>query len=227
MFYITGDTHADFDFLKSFCMSNTTSLDDHLIILGDSGINYFDEFQSIKIKQYITKQPITLVCIQGNHEERAENIKTYREQQLFENTVLVEPQYPNIIFLKSGNIYNIKGKSVLVLGGAYSVDKQWRLTVGEKWFESEQLTATERSEILKAVRDKHFDIILSHTCPYSYQPHDTFKYDLIGVDTTMEQFLDSIAINTSYDDWYCGHFHIDRDVDNIHFRMNIIDTLEL
>ena len=39
---------------------------------------------------------------------------------------------------KCGEIYNINGKSILVIGGAYSVDKEYRLLKGWSWFKDEQ-----------------------------------------------------------------------------------------
>lgn len=41
MFYITGDTHRDFERIILFCLENKTTRDDVLIILGDAGINYY------------------------------------------------------------------------------------------------------------------------------------------------------------------------------------------
>lgn len=227
MFYITGDTHGEFGFLDDFCVDYNTSVKDYLIILGDSGINYYSDGNDKYIKEKISNHPITLLCVQGNHEERAENISTYKKRRKFKSDIFVEPEYPNILFLQSGNVYEFNKKSVLVLGGAYSVDKELRLTIGANWFESEQLSPIERSNILKDIRRKHFNYVLSHTCPYTYQPISSFKYELDNVDTTMEQFLDSVMLNIQYDQWYCGHFHIDKDINNFHFMMNRIEVLDV
>ena len=40
-FYITGDTHGDFNRIEAFCSEQETTVDDVMIILGDAGINYF------------------------------------------------------------------------------------------------------------------------------------------------------------------------------------------
>ena len=40
MFYITGDTHGEFNRIKKFIYEHNTTKDDVLIILGDAGINY-------------------------------------------------------------------------------------------------------------------------------------------------------------------------------------------
>lgn len=227
MFYITGDKHADFNFLCHWCLTNNTSTKDYLIILGDSGINYFSDGYEEVVKKTIKHLPITLLCVHGNHEERAENLKQYKATERFGGTVYIQSRYPNIIFLKSGETYKFADKTILVLGGAHSIDKEYRLHVGANWFESECLSPAERTNILSSIRGKYFDYVLSHTCPYSYQPRETFKYNLTDVDTTMEQFLDCVRSNISYKEWYCGHFHIDKVVDNIHFMMNDIGVLDV
>ena len=71
--------------------------------------------------------PITLFCIHGNHEERPENIASYKTKIYHDGIVFYEDNYSNILFAKDGEIYNFNHKSVLVIGGAYSVDKYFRL----------------------------------------------------------------------------------------------------
>ncbi|MCR4692347.1 MAG: hypothetical protein K5664_00515 [Firmicutes bacterium] len=39
------------------------------------------------------------------------------------------------------------------------------------------------------------------------------------VDTSTEIWLDSIEDRLSYKKWYCGHFHINKVMDNIRFIM--------
>ena len=66
---------------------------------------------------------------------------------------------------------------------------------------------------------KHFDIVLTHTCPYKYEPREVFMQglDQSKVDKSMEHFLDEIEENISYDKWYCGHYHTEKQVDKLEF----------
>ena len=41
MIYITGDTHGDFERVREFCYKYKTTREDTLIVLGDTGINYY------------------------------------------------------------------------------------------------------------------------------------------------------------------------------------------
>ena len=220
MIYITGDTHRDFSRvykLKKDC-------DNMLIVLGDVGINYYLNEEDKNCKEYLKKLKLKLFCVRGNHEERPENIATYKEVEMFGGKVFIEEEYPNLIFAKDGETYNIDGKKILVIGGAYSVDKQYRLLHGYKWFKDEQLTKEEMDTILEKVKGKHFDIVLTHTCPYKYEPREVFMQglDQSKVDKSMEHFLDEIEENISYDKWYCGHYHTEKQVDKLEFMFGRI-----
>lgn len=220
MIYITGDTHRNFSRLYGLEVSS----DDMLIILGDSGINYCLNEEELKYKDYLTKFKIKLFCIRGNHEERPENINTYKEVDMFGGKVFVEEAFPNLIFAKDGEVYNIDGKSILVIGGAYSVDKDYRIMYGHKWFKDEQLTTKEMNDILAKVESKHFDIVLTHTCPYKYEPREVFMsgIDQSKVDKSMEYFLDEIEENLDYAKWYCGHYHTEKQIDKLEFMFGRI-----
>ena len=220
MIYITGDTHRDFTRLHK--LKETEK--DMLIVLGDAGINYYLNKEDNKYKEYLNSFKIKLFCIRGNHEERPENINTYKEVDMFGGKVYIEENYPNLIFAKDGEVYNIDGLSVLVIGGAYSVDKEYRLMYGHQWFKDVQLSEEEMNNILDKVKDKHFDIILTHTCPYKYEPREVFipGLDQSKIDKSMEHFLDKIEESISYNKWYCGHYHIEKQIDKLEFMFGRI-----
>ena len=220
MIYITGDTHRDFERLYN----NTFNKDDMVIILGDAGINYYLDERDRKLKENLNKLNIKLFCIQGNHEERPENIATYKEIDMFSGKVFIEDDFPNLIFAKNGETYNIDGYKVLVIGGAYSIDKNFRLMYGYEWFKNEQLSEEEKEAILNKYTHQHFDIILSHTCPKKYEPTEVFMkgIDQSKVDKSMENFLDKVEENINYEKWYCGHFHTEKKVDKIEFMFGRI-----
>ena len=209
-FYITGDTHGNFNRIDYFCQRFETSKEDILCILGDAGINYYLNKKDYMLKQVLQDMPITFFCIHGNHEERPFNISTYITKKWNGGTVYYEEEFPNILFAKDGEIYNINGKSVLVIGGAYSVDKEYRLLKGWSWFKDEQ----PNKEIVKYIekqitKQRHFDIVLTHTCPIETEPRHMFLpfIDQSKVDKTTELLLQRIADWIIFDNWYFGHFH--------------------
>ena len=88
-----------------------------MIILGDVGLNYYGDSRDRRNKEKVANLPITLFCIHGNHEERPYHIQTYRTQIWRGGEVYYEPEYPNILFAKDGEIYDFDGKKAIAIGG--------------------------------------------------------------------------------------------------------------
>ncbi|WP_350342395.1 metallophosphoesterase [Proteinivorax tanatarense] len=231
MFYITGDTHGDFTRIEDFCDEYGTTKADTIIILGDAGINYHLNERDNQLKEKLAKLPITLFCIHGNHEERPYLIDSYDEKMWNEGLVYYEKQYPNILFASDGEIYNFEGNKVIAIGGAYSVDKNYRIRGNMPWFESEQPDERTKEFIEHKLEQANWkvDFVLSHTGPLKYVPEDEFlpMIDQSGVDQSTEEWLDFIEDKLDYELWYFGHFHCDRMADQtIILFEDIIDLVD-
>lgn len=229
MIVLTGDTHRDFDRIFDFCEEYGTTLEDILIILGDAGINYWQDASDRRLKRELSRLPVTLLCIHGNHEERPENISSYEEQPWCGGLVYVEPEFPNLLFARDGEIYDLNGCSTLVIGGAYSIDKFWRLMNGASWFPSEQPDEEikRRTEARLEKAGWRVDCVLSHTVPLPYMPRHAFLpgIDQSTVDNSTEEWLDTIERRLRYSRWYAGHFHVDCQEGPVRIVQN--DFLEL
>ena len=125
-----------------------------------------------------------------------------------------EKEFPHIEYLADGPaVYNFKSYKTLSLPGAYSVDKYYRQARHLTWYKDEQLNEKEMELGRKLCRNEApFDLVLSHTCPYPYEPTDLFLagLDQSTVDSTMERYLGEIEFNLDYKRWAFGHFHADR-----------------
>lgn len=216
---ITGDTHGDFKRIRFFCNKYQTTVNDILIILGDAGINYSSGARDRFLKEELAKLPLTLFCIRGNHEQRPEEVEGYKEITWHGGRVYAEEEYPNLIFAKDGEIYDIDGKKTMVIGGAYSVDKWYRLKMNYKWFENEQISEEEKMFVENQLEKNNWniDVMLSHTLPYQYRPVDMFlkQVEQSMVDESMEIWLKDIESKLMYEKWYAGHFHCDRKTDKL------------
>lgn len=225
--YITGDTHGDFMRIEMFCEENKTTTDDIMIICGDAGINYDLGQRDKKLKERLSKLPITLLIVHGNHEERAWNIETYYAGHIRvgQNRIYAwrEDEFPNILFTSDYSFATINAKTFIFVGGAYSVDKYYRLTNGYHWFESEQMSQERMDLIIKQVSGHRLvnkvDYIISHTCPLKYEPIEAFLpgIDQSTVDKRTEKFLDQIEELVEYKHWYCGHYHISKHLEKLSF----------
>lgn len=72
-------------------------------------------------------------------------------------------------------------------------------------------------------RDWQVDIVLSHTCPLRYEPIEAFlpSIDQSTVDKSTEQWLQAeIERRLHYERWYCGHYHIEKEIDKLRFLFN-------
>ena len=228
--YITGDTHRNFARIWQFCDENETTTDDVMIILGDAGINFWLDETDWELKEELAQMPLTLFMIHGNHEERPSEIRTYEEQEWNGGIVYYEPNFPNLLFAKDGEIYDLDGRKTIVIGGAYSIDKYVRLRNGDPWFESEQpderIKEYVESQLEKV--DWEVDCVLTHTAPISWEPTYAFLpgVEQSIVDKSTEEWLETISQELSFSQWYCGHYHVDDQLGPITLMFNEIAELE-
>lgn len=146
-------------------------------------------------------------------------IDNYIEKEWRGGIVYCEEEFPNLLFAKDGEIYDLEGKKAIAIGGAYSVDKYHRLRSGLTWFPTEQPTDEIMDDVERAL-DRvgwRIDVVLSHTTPRKYEPTEMFLpvVDQSTVDKTTEDWLDTIEDRLDYERWYCGHFHCSKKADRI------------
>ena len=221
MIYLTGDTHGEFKRIADFCEENSTTKEDVMIILGDVGINYRLDDIEARFKYQLDTLPITMFCIHGNHEERPENMGTYVEKEWRGGIVYVEEEHPSLIFAKDGEVYDFDGKKAIAIGGAYSVDKYYRLRAGEAWFESEQPDERIKARVEEKLEALNWEVdyVFSHTTPLKYIPTEEFLscIDQSKGERTTEIWLDKIEDRLKYERWFCGHYHTNKRIDRICF----------
>lgn len=246
---VTGDTHGR---VAERLAQIHTSLPDYdpaetaVIILGDAGFNFFLNKTDIKTKAAASSFGYTIYCVRGNHEERPENLSEYHLEfdGNVDNFIYIDDCHPNIRFFADGVKYNIDGYSVLTIGGAYSVDKWYRLAKAgveddtdpnyfkpkkTGWFPDELLDEEEREAILEDIKGNKYDFVFSHTCPLEWEPRDLFLsfVDQDSVDKSMEIWLNEVKDNIDWGIWCFGHFHADR-VERPHVEQyyRYFDTLD-
>lgn len=214
--YITGDTHGAVASRVGQLLYNNNVIPEEtaLIILGDAGLNYYSGKKDRKHKAEVEEKGVYVYCVRGNHEARpGEKLGMHLiNDEFVGGAVWIEDEFPHIRYFTEWGIYNIEGMHTLVIGGAYSVDKYYRIAQGFKWFENEQLTDFEMDSCYRNTKDRHFDLVLAHTCPKSWQPTDLFLgvVDQSTVDDTMEKWLDKLMANIDWDLYLFGHYHADR-----------------
>lgn len=230
MYYITGDAHGDFTRIERFCERFHPTRDDVMIILGDAGFNYYGGKRDQRVKQRMAEMPITIFSIHGNHEMRPGKIPSYHLQQWHGGMVFVEDAYPSLLFAVDGEVFDMGGLQTIVIGGAYSVDKYYRLMNGWNWWPDEQPTPEMKKGIEKCLDYQHWkvDVVLSHTVPLKYEPVEVFlpRIDQSQVDKSTETWLDSIEDLLAYRHWYAGHYHTEKEIDRLTLLFESIRELK-
>ena len=226
MIYYTGDIHGNPRQVAQFCRIFDLKEEDTLILLGDVGANYFLDWRDKDVKERLNGLNPTVLCIHGNHEMRPHNIPSYNMKTWCDGTVWYEEEYPNLLFARDGEIYNVEGLRHLTIGGAYSVDKYYRLEQGMGWWSDEQPSPEIRQRVEEALDQYGWtvDTVISHTCPHRYKPQEAFltSIDQSTVDDSTERWLENIEQRLSYRHWYCGHWHINKKIDKLHFLFHDI-----
>ena len=222
MIYYMGDIHGEVFHVRDAIARYEITDKDVIVILGDVGINYYGNNHGDQHrKKKLNKLGVPIFCVHGNHEMRPETIPTYHEDKWQGGTVYVEDAYPNLLFAKDGEVYDLDGQSTLVIGGAYSVDKWYRLRMDMNWFADEQPSDEIKGRVTRKLEDLEWqvDVVLSHTCPEQYIPVEAFLsgIDQSTVDNSTEEWLGNIEEKLNYTAWLCGHWHINKRIDKLQF----------
>ena len=238
-YFITGDKHGHYHNLIKFCKTNHLNRNDVIFILGDSGFNYYGDERDDNLKKLLSKQNVTLFCIHGNKENRPQNIPTYGVRSFCGGLVYYEPKYPNLFFAKDGEIYTFNEKEFIVIGGAHSVDKI-RCLHEDLPFWHDEMPCEETKQLVEyKLKSKNHKIygFLTHTCPISCLPTEMFistqrasnpkantqkketrtstNYPL-DIDRSTEEWFESLMQKSDFKIWYCGHYHVDKELGKVH-----------
>lgn len=222
MIYIRGDTHGQIAQFTEEAMPGEASWtrEDVLIVTGDFGYVLMGERKYLSEKNnldVLAGKPYTILFVDGNH-EGFPFLKQYPEEIRY--GAPVRQIRNNIFWLQRGYVYLIEGNTFFVMGGAYSMDKEFRQQyfkrTGEKiWFKEELPNKEEFNRAISSLNlyGRSVDYVITHTAPMSV------IYRLTGgmpnsKEIELAGFLDWVYYNINFKKWFFGHFHMDRIVDD-------------
>ena len=207
---ITGDTHGNARWLREYIFPVAMTLQAEAIVqLGDfgawehtpDGVAFMDQVDIMGLNA-----GIPLYWLHGNHDKHSHTIKAYKRD---ERGFLKCREF--VRYIPQGHVWDWGGVSFRSFGGAYSVDKQWRVErerrtgkPGTLWFPEEEMTDAEMDQLLAADHSSK-DIIVSHDKPFSSRPRWNRK-NLPGC--TPNQLRLERALRTHEPEyWFHGHLH--------------------
>lgn len=211
--YVTGDTHSYIDVMKitpsRWQESNNLTERDTLIICGDFGFIWDNSFTDRWWQQWFLQRPYVTCFVAGNHENHP----------LLESYPLVDFHgdkarkiNDHIYCLIQGGMYDFDGKKFFCFGKAQSHDKQFRIE-GESWWCEEMPSDAEYQygiDTLKKYNNK-CDFVISHCAPDRVV--DRLSYGNYTHDKLTNFLQKVVAEEVTFDHWYFGHYHVDKDVD--------------
>ena len=220
MILLSGDFHNNSDkeivsvikteLINKYGQDKYDSINYH-IILGDAGFlweGYFKE-EAFNYK-ILNERPFPVLCVFGNHDPvLARNDLLEIDIGIGENVIVVKKEKPLIAYLKRGRVYTIENTKFLVLGGALSIDKEFRLPY-ISWWKEEYWSDLEKMNLFNLLKkDNNFDYVLAHTGPSRMN-------DVLLEQSRNRVFFppvfDEVAVlNEKIDGLItCGHMHKDK-----------------
>ena len=213
---LTGDLHAspkELQFLRpeylraQFGQKCENTI---IFILGDGGFLWHNDPYSDfggelinTLNSWLKELNSTCIVVPGNHEnyKRIYSLpKVHLKEKNFEGDFREISEF--IKYTERFGEYTFEGKSVLVLGGARSLDKMYRQE--EEWFTKETFSIEEKDIILSLIKDAEYDYVLAHTCP-DYIVRQIFEENHYR--DSNSEFFDKVMNYISPKAWYFGHFH--------------------
>lgn len=206
--FITGDCHGDIDFhkLTSRYTKDIIGEGDYVIVAGDMGVVWDGAKYDKYIQNWYLSKPWTTLFVDGNHEnfDLLTQFPTYNW-----NGGKIHKINDKLFHLQRGEIFDIDGRSIFVMGGAQSTDKMYRKE-GRSWWKQEMPSMEEFENGFNHLADRlnHVDYIITHDVPDTIKDQlggGSYKHDLIS------NYLQVVFESVQYKHWFAGHYHIDYD----------------
>lgn len=206
---ITGDVHAKFGKLNSLISRKNP---DVVIVCGDFGYwpewienkSYCDPSKYTRLSDFkvsdIKNNKTRVYWVPGNHEHWGDI-----EKNFYRNSVapMEMEAGSNVFYCPIGSVIHEDGKNFLCVGGAASIDKDWRIH-GETWFPQENLRLEDYTFIKNNIKDIKIDCVISHTCPRDFK----LKTDYPEKFTDPNRHVLNEVLNLFHPEkWFFGHWH--------------------
>lgn len=184
------------------------------VILGDCGFGWKNSEPTEKyVLTHLASRLFPILCIFGNHEPAYALTKTMPliDIGLGEKVYEYRKANPAIYFLQRGKVYTIDNKKILALGGALSIDKDYRVENISWWKEEYWSFAEEKALFSLVEKNNTFDYVFAHTAPQSILDN-MFDKDIIKykINDSVAKMHDKLLPLISFKEWYFGHWHLDR-----------------
>lgn len=209
---IAGDWHGNTLWAQAVIKelaSNLAEEDEKIIFqLGDFGFwpgNWGKSYVS-SLTDTLEEVGAELFFIDGNHENHPLLRKNAEKQGILDRCKPV-PITGRVTWLQRGTRAKISGKEWLFLGGAASVDREYR-TEGQSWFNEERITD---QQVESAIAGGPADVLVSHDSPAFVEvkfPHSNWPERDLALSQVNRDKLEKVVKATGVKFVMNGHLHM-------------------
>ncbi len=210
MIYVTGDTHANLDIsklsTKKFPQQRELTKDDYVIVAGDFGLVWDGSGREIYWQDWLADKNFTTLFVDGNHE----NFDILRELKLIPMFGgYVRQVTEGVYHLERGQVLNIDGKKIYVMGGARSIDKESRRE-HISWWPQEIPSNDEMERAIQALEAANWEVdyVITHCAPRSVQEMLAAWYE----NDPVVSFHERVRQDLIFKRWFFGHYHVDKQI---------------
>lgn len=208
---MTGDTHGNIGHVRHLLEVAKEHGCDRIMVCGDfgawehmpDGVRFMD-----KIDLSANMKNIPIYWVDGNHDKTSLVLEQYADAVDPEGFLLVRNY---VRYACRGHRWTWGGVRFIALGGAYSVDKEWRLDQEKKgsgkperyWFPEEQMTDAEMAMFLQD--QDPVDVIVAHDKPLVSNPQWNRK-DFVECLPNQVRLQEAVSV-LKPDYFFHGHLH--------------------
>ena len=219
MIALLGDIHGNVTSLKIAINHAVAAGASSIFQLGDFELFLDQEQEANEIASVVKDSPIPVYFEDGNHDDCS------RWTQLTDITEVL----PNLFYVPRGTVFELDGRTIAVMGGAASIDKEMRLRMKRQWDPKENITPEEQDRLLKNAEGRVIDLFLTH-CPPSaiielyFNPLWKLRFG-VSADWTdpNEHIIEDLWHKLGTPHIYSGHMH--RRIVGPNYRILDIDEL--
>lgn len=195
---LAGDTHGDLSQIRYLLKMAAEMQIDRIVQVGDFG--YWPHMAPFheRVDGLASAEGVEFYWLDGNHE----NFDALEQAVDFDAT---EPQAmgESLWYLPRGSTWQWGGCRFMALGGAYSIDKDYR-TEGRSWWRQEMLT---HAQVYRALDRGPVDVLLTHDAPEGacpiitplYKGDEESRGNRLAVTAVMEAVQPRLLVH--------GHYH--------------------
>lgn len=209
---MAGDTHGSLSHCSYLIKQAVANDCDRIFVLGDfgfwehqpEGVLFLDE-----LNDEAEKHSIVVYFLDGNHDKTLLLLTKYGEQEDEQGFLRVRS---SIRYAGRGHRWTWDSIRFISLGGAYSVDKDWRLKQeastpnlksGDLWFPEEEMSDEDMALILENTEPVH--VMLAHDKPRGSHPGWNRK-DFVECMPNQDRLQKAVRALQPVQFWH-GHLH--------------------